>query len=101
MLNQTILVGRITENPTIKELESGRKVSTITLAVQRCYKNINGEYETDFIDCILWSAVAENVVEYCEKGDLVGIKGRLQVTKNKIEVVAEKVTFSSSRKEDD
>lgn len=100
MLNQVILVGRITENPTIKELESGKKVSTIILKVPRTWKNAEGIYEDDCIPCILWSAVAENVVEYCKKGDLVGIKGRLQVTENKMEVVAEKVTFLSNRKEE-
>lgn len=100
MLNQTVLVGRITENPTIKELESGKKVSTITLKVPRTWKNAEGIYEDDCIPCILWSPVAENVVEYCKKGDLVGIKGRLQVTENKMEIVAEKVTYLSSKKED-
>ena len=97
MLNQIVLVGRLTENPTIKELENDRKVTTITLAVQRSYKNTDGVYETDFIPCILWNGIATNTTEYCKKGDVVGVKGRLQVREDKIEIVAEKVTFLSSK----
>ena len=64
MLNQTILVGRIARDLEIKELEDGKKASYITLAVPRSWKNENGEYETDFIDCVLWKGVAENTCEY-------------------------------------
>ena len=102
MLNQTILVGRIVRDPEIRETENGNKVTNITLAVQRPYKNIAGDYETDFIDCVLWKTVAETTSEYCKKGDLIGIKGRLQTSKDndnktEINVVAERVTFLSSR----
>ncbi len=100
MLNQVVLVGRLVDNPTTKELEEGKVVCNITLAVQRSYKNINGEYETDFITCVLWNSMAQNTCEYCHKGDVVGVKGRLQTRKiddkNVLEVVAEKVTFLSS-----
>ena len=57
---------------------AGKKVSNLTLAVPRSYKNSEGEYETDFIPCVLWQGIAENVVNYCKKGDLVGVKGRVQ-----------------------
>ena len=53
----------------------------ITLAVNRGYKNQNGEYDTDFIPCVLWRGVAENAAEYCHKGDLIGIRGRLETRK--------------------
>ncbi len=108
MLNQTILVGRLVKKPTITITEDEKKVSTITLAVSRSYKNADGIYETDFIDCVLWSGIAENTAEYCNKGDIIGVKGRIQTkmiekedgTKQKItEVIAEKVTFLSSKKE--
>ena len=75
MLNQSILVGRIVKDPEVKETENGNKVTNITLAVQRPYKNINGEYDTDFISCVLWKGVAETTAEYCKKGDLIGING--------------------------
>ena len=99
MLNQVIIVGRLVAKPIVEENENGRKVSEITLAVQRSYKNAEGVYETDFIKCILWNGIAENTAEYCEKGDLVGVKGRLQcLSGNELQVVAEKVSFLSSGK---
>ena len=105
MLNQVVLVGRIVREPQLLETEKN-KLSHITLAVPRSYKNINGEYETDYIDCTMWKGVAENTVEYCAKGDLIGVKGRLQSSvyekdnKNvyKTDVIVEKVTFLSNKK---
>lgn len=106
MLNQIVLVGRLTSDPQIEEVRNTKRIG-ITIAVPRAYKNADGEYDTDFIDVVLWNAIAENTAEYCRKGDLVGIKGRVQTTinenedgtKTKItEVIAEKVTFLSSRK---
>jgi len=100
MLNQVICVGRIVKEVEVEEME-GKKYSNITIAVPRAYKNEDGVYETDFIDCTLWNAIAENVAEYCHKGDLVGVKGRLQteiVEDKKItRVIAEKITFLSSK----
>ena len=105
MLNQVVMVGRLTSDPEINEVENDRKVATITLAVQRSYKNAEGVYETDFIKCTLWNGIAENTAEYCKKGDVIGVKGRIQTTnvddKIVMEVVAEKVSFLSSRKEED
>lgn len=71
MMNQVIVVGRIVSDPEIKETENCRNVSVITLAVSRSYKNMNGEYDTDFVPCILWNVIAEKTAEYCKKGDLV------------------------------
>ncbi len=100
MLNQIVLVGRIVSDPEIKETENENKVSNITLAVNRIFKNDNGEYETDFIPCVLWNSIAKTTCEYCKNGDLVGVKGRVQMTKNKMEVIVEKLTFLSNKKED-
>lgn len=101
MLNQVILVGRIVQDLEIKELESGKKAVKITLAVPRSWKNVNGEYDTDFIDCIAFGGIAENTKEYCEKGDLIGVKGRVQRLDiaNGLEIIAEKITFLSTRKQ--
>ena len=102
MLNQVVLVGRLVKDlEVVKEEE--KEVAYITIAVPRSYKNMDGEYETDFIDCILWNGIATNTAEYCHKGDLLGIKGRLQtdISNNGIKttnVIAEKITFLSSRK---
>ena len=109
MLNQVVLVGRLTTDPTCSSLENGKKRTTINLAVSRSYKNTDGTYDTDFINCILWNGIAENTCEYCKKGDIVGIKGRLQtssyekdgVTKYVMDVIVEKVTFLSSKKADE
>lgn len=98
MLNQIVLVGRVVSDLEINETENERKITLLKLAVPRSYKNENGEYETDFIPCVLWNTIAENTCEYCKKGDLIGVKGRMQNRENKLEVVAEKVTFLSSRK---
>lgn len=101
MLNQTILVGRLTKDPEIIVHEKNKKRTVIDLAVQRSFKNSEGLYESDFIRCVLWNGIAEHTCEYCKKGDLVGIKGRLQTrnyekdneVKYVTEVIAEKVTF--------
>lgn len=99
MLNQVIMVGRLVERPIVEENQSGRKISEITLAVPRSFKNDEGLYDTDFIKCILWNGIAENTAEYCNKGDLIGVKGRLQrLSGNELQVVAEKVTFLSNNK---
>jgi len=74
MLNQVVLVGRIVKNPELRVTDNGKKVTTVTLAVPRSYKNSTGEYDTDFLDCTLWTNVAENTVEYCQSGDMVGVK---------------------------
>ncbi len=106
MLNHAVLIGRIVQDPVLKETEKG-KVANITLAVPRSFKNVNGQYDTDFISCVLWKGVAESTVEYCHKGDLVGVKGRIQTRnvefedetkKQFVEVIAEKVTFLSSNR---
>lgn len=107
MLNQLVLVGRLVKKPELRETENSKKYSFITLAVPRSFKNMDGQYDTDFVDCILWDQIAASTVKYCNKGDIVGVKGRIQTRiieqdgqkKNQLEVVAEKVTFLSSNKE--
>lgn len=109
MLNQVFLVGRLTKDPEINEVQGNKKVSSITLAVQRSFKNSDGIYEADFIRCILWDAVAASTKDYCHKGDIVGIKGRIQTgsyedkdgnRKYTTDVMAEKVTFLSTSNKD-
>lgn len=104
MLNQAVLVGRIVKDPEIKDVDNDKKVCQITVAVNRPFKNAEGVYETDFIPCTLWNGIAENSAEYLKKGDMVGIKGRISIEKdkndiNRISIVAERVTFLSQAKE--
>ena len=104
MLNQVVLVGRLVRNPELRTTDKNKNVTTITLAIPRSFKNMNGEYDTDFVDCVLWENTAKSTTEYCRKGDIVGIKGRIQSRviekenekKYLIEIIAEKVTFLSS-----
>lgn len=106
-MNNVILVGRLTQNPEIVEIEGTKKVTTVILAVNRNFKNSDGLYDTDFIRCILWNSVASTTTEYCHVGDVIGVKGRLQTSKyedeNKkihyiMDVIAERVTFLSTNK---
>ena len=108
MLNQFVGVGRLVAEPSVKETEDGKQVSNITIAVPRSYKNENGEYDTDFVDVVLWNGIAENTAEYCHKGDRIGVKGRIQTSNDETEdgekrkstqIVAEKITFLSSSKD--
>lgn len=108
MMNQVVMIGRIVKEPELKETEKGN-LCNLTLAVARPYKNEEGVYETDFVDVTLWKSIAENTKEYCRKGDLVGVKGRIQTNTREDEngdkkffmnIVAEKVTFLSSQSRD-
>lgn len=97
MNNMSMLIGRLVSDLQINETENGRKVCNITLAVPRSYKNNEGIYETDFIPVVLYSSMAETTTEYCKKGDLIAVKGRLQSNDDKIQLIAEKVSFLSSK----
>ena len=106
MLNTVMLVGRLTQDPEIRVTESNKEVVRICVAVNRSFKNPDGIYETDFIDCTLWEGLAKNLSEYCHKGDTIGIRGRIQTNYyekdeqkiKRLEIIAERVTFLSSSK---
>lgn len=95
MLNQTVLVGRITKDVEIKKIED-KKYAILKLAIPRSFKNEEGNYDTDFIDVSIFDNIAQNIKEYCKAGDLVGVKGRLESKEDKLVLVGEKVTFLSS-----
>ncbi len=103
-MNQVGFVGRLVRTPELRETETKKKMTWITIAVTRSFKNASGEYETDFIDCMLWDNVAVNTVKHCSKGDIISVRGRVQsriVEKDGerryvLEVIGEKVTFISS-----
>lgn len=105
MMNQMLVVGRLVDNPKVEKTEQGKRVMNMTLAVPRTYKNSEGIYDTDFVDCVLWEGIAENTAEYCKKGDILGIRGRVQTDlyekdgqKHKsTKIIAEKVSFLSTR----
>lgn len=102
MINQVTLVGRLTKDPELRVTQEGAHVAHVILAVNRHYRNQNGEIDADFVQCALWNKSADNTVQYCRKGSVVGITGRLQTRnyENKegkrvyvTEVVAESIRF--------
>lgn len=78
MINQTTLVGRLTNDVNLRYTPSNVAVATFTLAVNRTFKNENGDREADFINCVMWRQQAENLVNWAKKGALIGITGRIQ-----------------------
>ena len=71
-------IGRITKDPELRQTQSGVAVVRFTLAVDRQFKNANGEKETDFLSCQAWRKTAELIGQYCAKGSLVGIQGEVR-----------------------
>lgn len=78
MINNVTLVGRLTRDPELKYTTSNVAVATFNMAVNRNFKGANGEREADFINCMIWRKPAELLSEWCKKGNLVGITGRIQ-----------------------
>ena len=78
MLNSTCLVGRLTKDPELRYTPSNQAVATFSLAVNRRFKNQNGEREADFINCVIWRQQAENLANWGKKGNLIGITGSIQ-----------------------
>lgn len=105
-MNQLFLVGRLTRSPELRKLD-GRSSCFMNIAVKRNYKNSDGIYETDFINCKVWNVIAERVCEYCQKGDVVSVKGRIQNNNyldqddNQVysyDIIADQVSFIQSSK---
>ncbi|MCD1025735.1 single-stranded DNA-binding protein [Enterococcus sp. SMC-9] len=78
MINNTVLVGRLTKDPDLKYTANGQAVATFTLAVNRNFTNQSGEREADFINCVIWRKPAETLANYARKGTLLGVTGRIQ-----------------------
>lgn len=78
MINNVVLVGRLTRDVDLRYTSNGTAYASFTLAVERNFKNQNGEKETDFINCAMWRKAAENFANFTHKGSQVGIEGRIQ-----------------------
>lgn len=78
MINNVVLVGRLTRDPELKYTGNNIAVASFSLAVNRNFKDANGERETDFINCVIWRQQAENLANWAKKGALIGITGRIQ-----------------------
>ena len=77
-MNSIALIGRLTKDPEVKTLSSGKTVANFTVAVDREYKDADGNKVTDFIPCLAWSPTAELIGKYFSKGSAIGITGRLE-----------------------
>lgn len=78
MINQVVLIGRLTKDPELKYTASGKATATFKMAVNRNFPNQNGEREADFINCVIWQKPAETLANYAHKGTLLGVTGRIQ-----------------------
>ena len=108
MLNHISIMGRITKDIELRRTPTGVAVASFTLAVDRDFKEKNGEKETDFIDCVAWRNTAEFVEKYFAKGRMAIVAGRLQIRswtdkdgnkRRTAEVIADNVYFGDSKKE--
>ena len=106
MYNRVILIGRLTRDPELRYTGNGTAVASFSLAVDRTYKNGNGEKETDYINIVAWRNLGERCGEYLAKGKMVAVEGRLQirsyednngVKRTVAEVVADDVRFLSPK----
>ena len=109
MLNNVIIMGRLTRDPELRRTQGGTAVTSFTMAVDRDFKSQSGEKETDFIDVVVWGKTAEFAANYFTKGRMAIVEGRLQVrnwqdkdgNKRKTgEVVADRMYFGDSKQED-
>jgi single-strand DNA-binding protein len=79
MLNRVVLIGRLTKDVELRYSQSGVAIANFTLAVERNYKNAQGEKETDFIPIVAYRQLAEICANYLAKGKLAAVDGRIQV----------------------
>ena len=107
-MNKVILIGRLTRDPELRYTGSNTPVTTFSLAVNRPFTNQSGEREADFINCVVWSRLAETVKNYLSQGSQVAVEGRIQ-TRNYddqngqkryvTEVIVENIDFVGSRRD--
>lgn len=105
-MNKAILTGRLGKDPAVKTLTSGSTVANFNLAVQRPFKDRNGEKDTDWLPIVVWGTQAENCNLYLHKGSKVAVTGRIQTrtyqkadgtTAYITEIVAEDIEYLDSR----
>lgn len=106
MINNVVLIGRVTFDPEMRTTSTGLSVCNIGIAVERDYKDGQGNKETDFFSIVVWKKLAESVYQYVGKGSLIGVSGRLQSRKyerngenrTSVEIVAESIQFLDRKK---
>ena len=78
MLNRVVIIGRIVNDLEVRQTQSGVACLQFTVAVERNFKNANGEYDTDFISCVAWRESAEFINRYFSKGRMIAVEGQLR-----------------------
>ncbi len=100
------LVGRLTKHPELKHTADGTPLLNATIAVNRTYRNAQGEIDTDFIYCVAWNRLAETTAKHCNKGSLIALLGTIQTRNYKdndgqtiyvTEVLAHTIRFLSKK----
>lgn len=108
MLNNVVIMGRLTRDPELRRTQSGTAVTSFTMAVDRDFKSQSGEKETDFIDVVAWRNTGEFAAKYLSKGRMAAVEGRIQVRdwqdkdgnrRKSVEVVADNVYFADSKRD--
>lgn len=108
MLNNVVIMGRLTRDPELRRTQSGTAVTSFTMAVDRDFKSQSGEKETDFIDVVAWRSTGEFAAKYLAKGRMAAVEGRIQVRdwqdkdgnrRKSVEVVADNVYFADSKRD--
>lgn len=108
MINNVTLIGRLTRDAELRYTPSNIATAQFNIACNRNFKNANGEYDADFINCVMWREQAERFCNWTKKGMLVGITGRIQTRNYEgndgkrvylTEVVAENFQLLESRKD--
>lgn len=106
MINRAVVCGRLVRDPELRRTQNGTPVTSFTLAVNRTFKNADGQQEADFLNCVAWNKTAEIVDQYCSKGNLVGVEGRLQSrsyqdnqgnNRTVVEIIADQVQFMQQK----
>ena len=109
MLNRIELIGRLTRDPELRYMSNGHPMAQFTVAVDRDFRNAAGERDADFVNCVAWRKLAEQVGQYCTRGRLIAVEGRLQVRsyetqdgarRRVTEVIGDRVWFLDSPKTD-
>ena len=108
-MNKAILVGRLTKDPELKTTGSGVNVCSFTIAVNRRFRNAEGNYDADFINCVAWRQQAEFLSRFFAKGRMVGVVGSIQTRNYErdgqrvyvTEVVADEISFVDSKSQND
>ena len=100
-MNQVGLVGRLTKDPTLRQLNENRSTVSFVIAINRNFRNNQGAVDADYLLCVAWGKLAERIAKYCGKGSLIGVKGRLQsktyTNKDNIKVYTTEVVVEDVR----